>query len=358
MSGKLKNSLPDLIMIVAFILISFLYFAPAVIDGRVISQHDSLAAIGQGQEQRDYMERHDGERSRWNLSMFSGMPSYQMSPTYDSSKPLDFAKKAFSLFLPNYVYLLFIMLLGFYILMRAFKASPLISALGAIAWTFSSYFFILISAGHIWKFITLAYIPPTIAGLIYVYRRKYILGGLLFMIFVAFQISSNHFQMSYYFLFLMLFLVIAFFVDALQKKKTIDFFKATGVLLIAGIIGVAANSSNLYHTYEYSKETMRGKSELTTFHDAQNATNDGLERDYITAWSYGIGETWTLLVPNTKGGASVPLAENERAMKKAKPEYVQIYQQIGQYWGEQPGTSGPVYVGAFILALFILGLFK
>lgn len=357
MSGKLKNSLPDLIMIVAFILISFLYFAPAVIDGRVISQHDSLAAIGQGQEQRDYMERHDGERSRWNLSMFSGMPSYQMSPTYDSSKPLDFAKKAFSLFLPNYVYLLFIMLLGFYILMRAFKASPLISALGAIAWTFSSYFFILISAGHIWKFITLAYIPPTIAGLIYVYRRKYILGGLLFMIFVAFQISSNHFQMSYYFLFLMLFLVIAFFVDSIRNNKTIDFFKATGVLLIAGIIGVAANSSNLYHTYEYSKETMRGKSELTTFHDAQNATNDGLERDYITAWSYGIGETWTLLVPNTKGGASVPLAENERAMKKAKPEYVQIYQQIGQYWGEQPGTSGPVYVGAFILALFVLGLF-
>src|SRR5690554_6171243 len=357
MSGKLKNSLPDLIMIVAFILISFLYFAPAVIDGRVISQHDSLAAIGQGQEQRDYMERHDGERSRWNLSMFSGMPSYQMSPTYDSSKPIDFAKKAFSFFLPDYVYLLFIMLLGFYILMRSFRASPLISALGAIAWTFSSYFFILISAGHIWKFITLAYIPPTIAGLIYVYRRKYILGGLLFMIFVAFQISSNHFQMSYYFLFLMLFLVIAFFVDSIRNNKTIDFFKATGVLLIAGIIGVAANSSNLYHTYEYSKETMRGKSELTTFHDAQNATNDGLERDYITAWSYGIGETWTLLVPNTKGGASVPLAENERAMKKAKPEYVQIYQQIGQYWGEQPGTSGPVYVGAFILALFVLGLF-
>src|SRR5690554_5735461 len=357
MSGKLKNSLPDLIMIVAFILISFLYFAPAVIDGRVISQHDSLAAIGQGQEQRDYMERHDGERSRWNLSMFSGMPSYQMSPTYDSSKPLDFAKKAFSLFLPNYVYLLFIMLLGFYILMRAFKASPLISALGAIAWTFSSYFFILISAGHIWKFITLAYIPPTIAGLIYVYRGKYVLGGLLFMIFVAFQISANHFQMSYYFLFLMLFLVIAFFVDALRKKKTIDFFKATGVLLITGIIGVAANSSNLYHTYEYSQETMRGKSELTTIHDAANATDDGLERDYITAWSYGIGETWTLLVPNTKGGASVPISQSNRAMNKARPEYHQLYQQIGQYWGEQPGTSGPVYVGAFVLTLFVLGLF-
>lgn len=356
MSERFKKHLPDLIAIVAFIIISFIYFAPAVIDGRVISQHDSLAAIGQGQEQREFMERNDGERTRWNISMFSGMPSYQMSPTYNSSKPLDAAKKVYSLFLPEYVYLLFIMMLGFYLLMRAFKASPLISALGAIAWTFSSYFFILISAGHLWKFITLAYIPPTIAGLVYVYRKKYVLGVLLFMIFVAFQISSNHFQMSYYFLFVMLFMVIAFFVEALRKKELADFFKATGILLIAGIIGVSANLSNLYHTYEYSKETMRGKSELT-HHSDGNRTDDGLERDYITAWSYGIGETWTLLVPNTKGGASVPFSENERAMSNARPEYQQIYQQIGQYWGDQPGTSGPVYVGAFILALFVLGLF-
>ena len=176
------------------------------------------------------------------------------------------------------------------------------------------------------------------------------------MIFVAFQISANHFQMSYYFLFLMLFLVIAMFVDALRKEKLPDFFKATTVLLIAGIIGVAANSSNLYHTYEYSKETMRGKSELT-HHAEENVTEDGIERDYITAWSYGVGETWTLLVPNTKGGASVLLSDNEKAMSKARSEYYQIYQQIGQYWGEQPGTSGPVYVGAFVLALFVLGLF-
>lgn len=351
-----KKILPDLIVIVGFILVSFIYFAPAIMDGRVIAQHDSLAAIGQGQEQRDYMERHDGKRTRWNLSMFSGMPSYQMSPTYDSSKPQDAVKRAYSLFLPNYVGLVFIMLLGFYILMRSLKASPLLSALGAVIWAFSSYFFIIIAAGHIWKFITLAYIPPTIAGMIYAYRKKYLLGGLLFMLFVAFQISSNHLQMSYYFLFVMLFIVMAFFVEAIKKKKLPDFLKSTAVLLVAGIIGVAANASNLYHTYEYSKETMRGKSELT-HHAEENRTDDGLERDYITAWSYGIGETWTLLVPNTKGGASVPLAHNERAMSKARPEYYQLYQQIGQYWGEQPGTSGPVYVGAFVLALFVLGLF-
>lgn len=230
---KFKKFLPDLIVIISFILISFIYFAPAVLDGRVITQHDSLAAIGQGQEQRDFMARHDGERTRWNLSMFGGMPSYQMSPTYDSTKPQDFAKKMYQLFLPDYVFLVFIMLLGFYILMRAFKASPLISALGAIIWAFSSYFFIIIAAGHIWKFITLAYIPPTIAGLVYIYRKKYLLGALLVMIFVAFQISANHIQMSYYFFFLMFFMVVAFFVQAIREKKLPDFLKSTAVLAIA-----------------------------------------------------------------------------------------------------------------------------
>jgi hypothetical protein len=302
------------------------------------------------------MERHDGKRSRWNLSTFGGMPSYQMSPTYDSSKPQDALKKAYTLFLPNCVGLVFIMLLGFYILMRALKASPLLSALGAVVWAFSSYFFILIAAGHIWKFVTLAYIPPTIAGMFLIYRKKYLWGGLLFMLFVAFQISSNHPQMTYYFLFVMLFMGIAFFVESLRKKDFRGFLQSTAVVAAAGILGVAANASNLYHTYEYSKETMRGKSELA-HHGNENSTGDGLERDYITAWSYGIGETWTLLVPNTKGGASVPLAGNEKAMSKARPEYRQIYGQIGQYWGEQPGTSGPVYVGAFVLALFVLGLF-
>lgn len=355
-SGSFKKIAPDLIVIVAFILISFAYFTPSVFEGKSIVQHDSLAAIGQGQEQREYMEKHDGERSRWINSMFSGMPTYQMSPTYDSSKPQDIAKKAYSLFLPDYVYLLFIMMLGFYILMRAFNASPLISALGAILWAFSSYFLILIAAGHIWKFVTLAYIPPTIAGLVYIYRKKYLLGALLVMIFVAFQISANHIQMSYYFLFMMLFIVVAFFIEAMRNKTVPDFLKSTGVILIAAIVGVAANISNLYHTYEYSKETMRGKSELS-HHGAENKTDDGLEKDYITQWSYGIGETWTLLVPNTKGGASVPMADNKKAMVKARPEYREIYNQIGQYWGDQPGTSGPVYAGAFVMTLFILGLF-
>lgn len=184
-------------------------------------------------------------------------------------------------------------------------------------------FFIIIAAGHIWKFVTLAYIPPTIAGMVLAYRGKYLSGGLLTAVFVALQIVSNHVQMSYYFLFVMLFMAVAFGVDAWQKKEMPQFLKATGVLLMAGILGVCINLSNLYHTYEYSKETMRGKSELVK-PDSHNQTKSGLERDYITQWSYGIGETFSLLVPNVKGGASVPLAANEKAMEKANPMYNSI----------------------------------
>ncbi len=352
----LKKALPDFLVLVAFILISFVYFSSAVIDGRKIFQHDSLAAVGQGQEARDYMARHDGERTRWTNSMFGGMPTYQMGPAYNSTKPLDAAKQVYQLFLPNYVYLVFIMMLGFYILMRSLGANYLISALGAIIWAFSSYFFIIIAAGHIWKFITLAYIPPTIAGMILIYRRKYWAGALMVMVFVAFQLSANHIQMSYYFLIVMIAIAIAYLFEAIKKKELGVYAKSTGILVIAGLIGVTANISSLYHTYEYSKETMRGKSELS-HHGAENKTESGLERDYITAWSYGIGETFTLLVPNTKGGASVPLSQNQMAMKKARPEYKELYGQIGQYWGDQPGTSGPVYAGALVMMLFVLGLF-
>lgn len=351
-----KKYLPDLWVVVAFVLISFFYFSSATLDGRELSQHDSLAAVGQGQEQRDYMARHEGKPSRWINSMFSGMPSYQMAPSYKSSKPKNVAKRLYSLYLPRYIALVFVMLLGFYILMRAFGANYLTSALGAIGWAFSSYFFIIIAAGHIWKFETLAYIPPTIAGIVLAYRKKYLPGALLIMLFVTFQISSNHIQMSYYFMIVMLAIAIAYLVEAIKQKTIPDFLKSTGIIVVAGLIGVATNAGNLYHTYEYSKETMRGKSELS-HHGTENKTKSGLEKDYITAWSYGIGETWTLLVPNAKGGASVPLSKNKTAMKKADPNYRQLYAQIGQYWGNQPGTSGPVYVGAFVLTLFILALF-
>lgn len=350
-----KRILPDIVVIILFAVISFVYFFPAVTEGRVLSQHDAVAGIGAGEESKEYLER-TGERTRWTNSIFGGMPTYQMAPSYHSTDMLKGVESLYHLYLPAYVWYVFVMMLGFYILLRAFDFSVWLASLGAIIWAFSSYFFIIIAAGHIWKFVTLAYIPPTIAGMVLVYRGKYLSGGLLTAIFIALQIVSNHVQMSYYFLFVMLFMAVAFGISAYQKKELPRFFKATGVLVVAGVLGVCINLSNLYHTYEYSKETMRGKSELVK-PDTHNQTKSGLERDYITQWSYGIGETFSLLVPNVKGGASVPLAANEKAMEKANPMYGSIYNQLGQYWGEQPGTSGPVYVGAFVMFLFILGLF-
>ena len=188
------------------------------------------------------------------------------------------------------------------------------------------------------------------------YKGKYLWGFLLTAIFTAFEINANHVQMTYYYLFIILFMVIGWFVEAIRKKELVKFAKATAICIAGAAIGVCINLSNLYHTWQYSQESMRGKSELVK-KNSGNQTNSGLERDYITQWSYGIDETWTLLVPNTKGGASVPLSESEKAMEHADNNFIPIYQQIGQYWGEQPGTSGPVYVGAFVMMLFILGLF-
>jgi len=350
-----KRLIPDMVAVVVFAVISFVYFCPAVTEGRILSQHDSVAGIGAGQEGKEYLER-TGERTRWTNSIFGGMPTYQMAPSYDSTDLLKGIENLYHLYLPTYVWYVFVMLLGFYILLRAFDFRAWMAALGAIIWAFSSYFFIIIAAGHIWKFITLAYIPPTIAGMVLCYRGKCLAGGLLTAFFVALQIMSNHVQMTYYFLFVMLFMAIAYGVKAFQENALVNYAKRTGVLVVAGLLGVCVNLSNLYHTYEYSKESMRGKSELVKENSA-NQTDSGLERDYITQWSYGIGETFSLLVPNVKGGASVPLAANEKAMEKANPMYGSIYSQLGQYWGEQPGTSGPVYVGAFVMFLFILGLF-
>ena len=351
----LKKCLPDVLAVLLFAILAFAYFFPADIEGRILYRHDASAGRGAGQEGIEYLQK-TGERSRWTNALFGGMPTYQMAPSYHSTDNLTQAINAYHLWLPENVWYVFAYLLGFYILLRAFDFRQYLAALGSIIWAFSTYFLIIIAAGHIWKVWALAYLPPMIAGIVLAYRGKYLWGFVVTAIFTAFEINANHVQMTYYYSFIILFMVIAWLVEAIRDKQLMRFAKATGVVLAAGILGLCMNLSNLYHTWQYSQESMRGKSELVK-QNAANQTNSGLERDYITQWSYGIGETWTLLVPNTKGGASVPLSMNETAMAKADPNYIEIYNQIGQYWGEQPGTSGPVYVGAFVLMLFILGLF-
>lgn len=353
----MKKILPDVIAIASFVLLSFVYFFPADVEQRILFQHDASAGTGAGQEAKQYRET-TGRTTRWTNSIFGGMPTYQIAPSYGSTRPLTWIQRAYRLFLPEYVYLTFILMLGFYILLRVFGLPAWYAGIGGVLWAFSSYFFILIAAGHIWKFITLAYIPPTIAGVVLIYRKKLWWGALITALFTALQIASNHIQMSYYFSFVILLLIAAFMAEAVKHKQIREFVYASGVLMLAVLMGVAVNLSTLYHTYTYSKETMRGKTELVEdrYAHKDNRTN-GLDRDYITQWSYGIDETLTLLVPNYKGGASVPLMASRTAMEKAEPTYTPLYQSLTQYFGTQPMTAGPVYVGAFVLALFVIGCF-
>ena len=352
---RIKTYWPDVLVVVLFAVISFAYFFPADLDGRILYRHDASAGRGAGQEVSEYHER-TGKVSRWTNATFSGMPTYQTAPSYQSTGVLNQVMKAYHLWLPENVWYVFAYLLGFYILLRAFDFRWHLAALGAIVWAFSSYFFIIIAAGHIWKVMALAYLPPLIAGLVWAYRGKLLCGFCVTALFSAFEIDANHVQMTYYYLFVIAAMVIAYGVDAVRRGQWKGFLRATGVCAAGALIGVLLNLSNLYHTWQYAQESMRGKSELVK-KNVTNQTSSGLDRDYITQWSYGIDETWTLLVPNAKGGASVPLAANAKAMEKADPNFMQIYQQMGQYWGDQPGTSGPVYVGAFVLMLFVLGLF-
>ena len=214
---KLKRLMPDIICVALFAIISLVYFYPADFQGRRLSQHDNGAADGLGVEINQYRDQHDGETPRWTNSVFGGMPTYQIAPSYESTKGMSFIEKAYHLWLPDYVFYIFISMLGFYILLRAFDFKQWMAALGAIVWAFSSYFFIIIAAGHIWKVLTLAYIPPTIAGIVLCYKKRYLVGCCTLAFFAALQITSNHVQMTYYFLIPEILIVIAFLINAIKR---------------------------------------------------------------------------------------------------------------------------------------------
>lgn len=376
-SNILKKAAPDVIVVLLFLIVSTLYFFTPMSEDLVLGGHDTVASVGLGQEQKEFRASHDGETTRWSNAIFSGMPTYQTAPSYGATDTIYALSEVYSLgtgkWFPAISYL-FLYLLGFYVLLRAFNFKPHLAALGSILWAFSSYFLIIIAAGHIWKVMTLAFIPPTIAGLVLCYRGKYLWGGAVTALFTAFQVVSNHLQMTYYFLFVMLFLSVAYLVEACMKKELGKWAKATCTLIIAGMLGVAANLPNLYHTYQYAQESMRGKAELSPLPSSGQQKTDGLDRDYITMWSYGIDETLTLLIPDYKGGGSSSILDREGA--EDLKGYDDFYQCAGQtqqalqqaniqayppgimlYWGDQPFTVGPVYVGAFVCFLFVLGLF-
>lgn len=356
---------------VVILLVSLAFFWPDAMEGNELRQHDTQQGIAISHESEVYRDM-TGETPRWTNALFSGMPTFQISPSYPAGGMIKAVERAYSLWLPSPVNLLFIMMMGFFILLISMKVKWYLALPGAIAYGLSSYFVIIIGAGHIWKFITLAYIPPTIAGMVLAYRGRYLAGGALAALFAMFQISGNHIQMSYYFLMVVVGFMAAYGIMLYREKRMGQWWKATGSLALAAILAVMANSPNLYNTYEYSKETMRGRhSELSGEASGSSVgENGGLNKDYITAWSYGKDETFTLMIPNVKGGATIkpeqgsnkfltlydiPAAQDLVASGKLQGEMAEALKQLPQYFGDQPMTNGPVYVGALVMALFLLG---
>ena len=244
----LKQWLPDVLVVIVFAILAFAYFYPAVVEDRVLNQGDISAGIGSGQEQSEYLKK-TGERTRWTNSLFSGMPTYQMAPSYSSTNTLSTVESAYHLWLPDNVWYVFVYLLGFYILLRAFDFRWHLAALGSVLWAISTYFLIIIAAGHLWKVMALAYLPPMIAGIVLAFRGKYLWGLIVTALFGALEIHANHVQMTYYYLLPILFMVLAFILEIRDWKRIA---KALGACIVGGLLAVLINGSYLYHTCQYS----------------------------------------------------------------------------------------------------------
>lgn len=346
-----KKLLPHLVAVVAMVIITFAYFHP-LLDGKKLLQSDITHWKGMSKEIVDFRAK-TGDEPLWTNSMFGGMPAYQISVKHDSNL-LRFFDSLFTLGLPHPAGLVFLYFIGFYILLVSLRVNPWLAIAGGLAFAFSSYFLIILEAGHNSKAHAIGYMAPVLAGIIMAYRGRIMLGSLLTALFLSLEIRANHFQITYYLLLIILLFGIFKLVDAIKEKQLGNFAKATGFLVIAAILAIATNITNLWSTYEYSKETIRGKTELTS--EKENRTS-GLDKDYATQWSYGVDETLTLLIPNAKGGSTGALGNNEKAMSKVDPQMANAVANQNQYWGDQPFTSGPVYVGAIMVFLFILAFF-
>ena len=372
-TNGLRSAIYIAISIIAMAVVAWIMFYPSDVNGDVLQQHDVMQGVANGQEGVLH-EQQTGEITRWTDALFGGMPTFQIRPTYANSGWLSWVGKVYSLGFPEPVSWIFMMMLGFFILMLAFKVKWYLAVLGAIGYGLSSYFFILIGAGHIWKLLTLTYVPPTLAGIVWCYRGKYLAGAGLAALAGAMQLLSNHVQMTYYFGFVIVALVIGFLIQAISEHKLKQWGIATALLVVAGGLAIAANAPNLYMSYKYQKESIRGgHSELTPVEGEQGAqlTDGGLDKEYITMWSYGKDETFTLMIPNVKGGATIKpehgdnkflnLAETSQAQSlnekgKIGGQEMQAIAQFAQYFGDQPMTNGPVYVGVLIFALALLGV--
>lgn len=361
MKQGLKFFFIHFFVIVFFIIGALAYFSP-VLQGKVMYQHDIAQYTGMAKEQNDFRKTNDQE-PYWTNSAFGGMPTYQLGANY----PHNYVKKLDRLirFLPRPADYLFLYFIGFYILLCCLKVDYRLAIVGALAFGFSTYFIIILGAGHNAKAHALAYLPILLAGIVLVFRKKYLWGFVLTALAMALEITANHYQMTYYFMLLVLVLGGVYLVYAIKKKELKHFVFSVALLLLAVTLGIGANATGLMATKEYADWSTRGKSELTINPDGSPKVNtEGLSKAYITNWSYGIVESLNLFVPRLFGGASQEnLGEDSKAFNylidKGLPRSsaLNFVSGVPLYWGEQPGTSGPAYLGAVVVFLFVFGLF-
>ena len=347
---KIRPGLPHIVAIILFIIISFSYFFP-VLEGKTLKANDSMVSTINSKEIRDYREKYKQE-PLWTNSIFSGMPAYLISVKFPGNllKHLDTALRVFKM--P--VSVLFLSMAGFYLMLLLFGVNPWLSVAGAIAYGLSSFFFQILAAGHNTQAIALAYMAPTIGGIYYAYRKDMIKGALLTAFMLSLEILANHAQITYYAFICLLIFIIIEFIGSVRNKTLPKFLKTSLVLIIPVVIAIGVNFGNLYTINEYGKYSTRGKSDLVS---NDKVRSKGLDRDYIVSWSYGIDETMNLLIPNYKGGSTKPFDKNSETVKALRQNNAgSAVNQVMKYWGTQPNTEGPHYMGAIVIFLFILGI--
>lgn len=345
-----KSLLPVFVGILLFVILSLFYASP-VLKGKALVQSDMLQFTGVSKEVTDHREKYN-EEALWTNSMFGGMPAYQISVVYHNNliKPL----RELFFILPSPASTLFVYMFGFFILLLTLKVDRWLSIVGAIAFGFSAFFILIIAAGHVTQAFAIGFAPPVFAGVILTCRGKYFLGGALLGLFGAMELLCNHPQITYYLLLLILVYLIFEFAERIKHKQYKEILKMISVFAIAGILALGSSINNLWNTYEYSKFTIRGPSELST--DKSNKTS-GLDKDYATQWSMGKSETLTLMIPGFKGRTDgMQISENKNALKNIDPNMRQMVGSLPQYWGDQPTTSSP-YSGAIVVFLFVFALF-
>lgn len=356
---NLKKFTPHIIAVVTFICVTALYFAPMIFGNKQLYQSDIMQATGVSKEIVDFRAKYH-EEPYWTNELFGGMPAYQVSAIYASNK-LNIVNNILSVFFPHPIRYILICFIGFYFLLQVLRVDPWLSIMGALAFGLSSYFIIFIDAGHNSKVAAISYMAPVLAGMILLYRGRLLTGAALTALFLSLEIYCNHPQITYYLCFIIGFYVLAECINAMREKNIKPFIKQSAIMLGATLLAVGINSTSLWATASFSKYTIRGASELTINPDGSTkehkASTSGLDRDYATSYSYGLSESLSLLIPDIKGGASAPIGNNKAALKKVREENREAVASMNQYFGDMPITNGPIYIGAIIIFLFVLGIF-